>query len=62
MKKTYSVAIDTVPLPEKPKDRIELVMKSITPVINEIISDAMNVAIGTWPTPEIPFKRKKKRF
>lgn len=59
MRKSYSVAIDTVPLPEKPKDIIELVMKSITPVINEIISDAMNVAIGTWPTPEIPFKEKR---
>ena len=52
--KTYNVAIDTVPMPEKPKDRIELVMKSITPVINQIVRDAMSVAIGTWPTPEIP--------
>ena len=54
--KNYNVAIDTVPLPEKPSDRIELVMKSITPVINQIIRDAMSVAIGTWPTPEIPHK------
>lgn len=52
--KNYTVAIDTVPLPEKPSDRIELVMKSISPVINQIIRDAMRVAIGTWPTPEKP--------
>ncbi len=52
--KNYNVAIDTVPLPEYPSDRIELVMDSITPVINQIIRDAMNVAIGTWPTPEKP--------
>ena len=50
--KKYRVAIDTVPLPEKPADRIELVMKSITPVIDQIVRDAMSVAIGTWPTPE----------
>ena len=59
--KKYSVAIDTVPLPEKPADRIELVMKSITPVIDEIVRDAMKVAIGTWPTPDrpkIPFPEK----
>ena len=55
-KKNYSVAIDTVPLPEKPSDRIELVMESITPVIDQIIRDAMSVAIGTWPTPEKPIK------
>lgn len=52
--KNYSVAIDTVPMPEKPSDRIELVMKSIIPVINQIVRDAMSVAIGTWPTPEKP--------
>ena len=59
--KQYNVAIDTVPLPEKPSDRMELVMTSITPVINQIIRDAMNVAIGTWPTPEkprVPFIKK----
>ena len=54
--KTYSVAIDTVPMPEKPADRLELIMKNISPVINEIVWDAMSVAIGTWPTPEIPKK------
>ena len=48
----YSVAIDPVPLPEKPSDRIDLVMKSITPVIDRIIRDAISVAVGTWPTPE----------
>lgn len=51
-RKNYSVAIDTVPMPEHPADRIELVMKSISPVINQIVRDAMSVAIGTWPTPE----------
>ena len=55
-KKTYSVAIDTVPLPEKPAERMELVIKAITPVINQIIRDAMSVAIGSWPTPEEPIK------
>lgn len=54
--KNYRVAIDTVPLPEKPADRIKLVMKSITPVISQIVRDAMSVAIGTWPTPEKPKK------
>lgn len=58
-KKNYSVAIDTVPLPEKPAERIEVVMRSITPVINQIINDAMTVAIGTWPTPEHPFEFKR---
>jgi len=53
-KKNYSVAIDTVPLPEKPAERIEVVMKSFAPVINQMIRDAMNVAVGTWPTPERP--------
>ena len=33
-KKQYSVAIDTVPLPERPEERIQLVMKEFTPVIN----------------------------
>jgi hypothetical protein len=53
-KKQYSVAIDTLPLPERPEEHIQLVMKEFTPVINQIIADAMSVAIGTWPTPEIP--------
>lgn len=52
--KNYSVAIDTVPLPEEPAERIDVVMKSFGPVINQMIRDAMNVAIGTWPTPERP--------
>ena len=55
-KKEYSVAIDTVPLPERPEKRIQLVMEKFTPVINQIIADAMSVAIGTWPTPETPKK------
>lgn len=50
--KQYSVMIDTVPLPEKPEERIDLVMNVIAPVINQIILDAMSVAVGTWPTPE----------
>ena len=54
-KKQYNVAIDTVPLPERPEDRIQLVMKEIAPVTNQIIADAMLVAIGTWPTPEKTF-------
>lgn len=51
-KKDYTVAIDSVPLPEKPEERIHVILESITPVINQIVSDAMNVAIGTWPTLE----------
>ncbi len=54
--KKYSVAIDTVPLPENPNKRIQLIMKIVTPVINQIITDAMSIAIGTWPTPEISKK------
>ena len=54
--KQYSVAINTVPLPENPEERIQLVVDHITPVINQIVSDAMTVAIGTWPTPEKPRK------
>ena len=57
-RKNYQVAIDSVPLPEKPQERINIVLKSITPVINQIVSDAMTVAIGTWSTPEVPLKRK----
>ena len=55
-RKRYSVAIDTVPLPDKPGERIELVMKAVAPIINQIVADAMTVAIGTWPTPETPRK------
>jgi hypothetical protein len=51
-KKQYSVSIDTVPFPERPDDRIQIIMKAFAPVINQIIEDAMSVAIGTWPTPE----------
>jgi len=45
-KKQYSVAIDTVPLPEHPNDRIQLIMKQVAPVINQIVTDAMTLAIG----------------
>jgi len=55
-RKQYTVAIDTVPLPENPEERIQLVMNKVAPVINQIIADAMSVAIGTWPTPEVPRK------
>jgi len=48
--KQYSVMIDTVPLPDKPEERVQL-------VVNQIVSDAMTVAIGTWPTPDRPIKR-----
>ena len=54
--KQYSVAIDTVPLPERQEDRIQIVVDQITPVTNQIVRDAMTVAIGTWPTPERPGK------
>lgn len=50
--KQYSVAIDTVPMPESPEARVRLVVDQVSPVINQIIRDAMTVAIGTWPTPE----------
>ena len=56
--KQYSVAIDTVPLPEKPEERVRMVIDQITPIINEIVTDAMTVAIGTWPTPEKPMKNQ----
>jgi hypothetical protein len=52
--KDYRVQIDTVPLPEEPAERIEVVFRSVTPVINQIMRDAMWLAIGTWPTPEEP--------
>lgn len=52
--KSYSVAIDTVPLPEKPAERIDAVMKSFGPVINQMIQDAMILATGSWPKPERP--------
>jgi len=52
--KNYSVAIDTVPLPEEPAERIEVAMKSFGPVLLELLRDAMSVAIGSWPTPERP--------
>ncbi len=55
--KKYTVAIDTVPLPDKPAKRIQLVVNQISPVIVQIMTDAMTVAIGTWPTPEKPRKR-----
>lgn len=50
--KKYTVAIDTVPLPEDQAERIELVMKSFGPILLKMIRDAISVAIGTWPTPE----------
>jgi len=52
--KKYNVSIDTVPLPERPEDRVQYLVDEITPVINQIVKDAMTVAIGTWPTPEKP--------
>ncbi len=53
-RKHYTVMIDTVPLPERPEERMQVVMEGIMPAITEIVIDAMTVAIGTWPTPEIP--------
>lgn len=52
--KSYSVAIDTVPLPEEPAERVDLAVRSFGPVLLDMIRDAMSVAIGTWPTPEEP--------
>ena len=51
-KKQYSLAIDTGPWPENPDERVRLAVEQVSPVINQIIKDAMTVAIGTWPTPE----------
>lgn len=53
-RKQYSVTIDTVPLPENPEERVRRAVDQISPVINQIIRDAVTVAIGTWPTPEKP--------
>jgi hypothetical protein len=53
-RKHYTVMIDTVPLPERPAERADLALKAIMPVINQIVADAMTVAIGTWPTPTLP--------
>ena len=55
--KQYTVTIaTTIPIPDHPEERVKLVMSKITPVINQIVEDAMTVAIGTWPTPEKPEK------
>ena len=54
IEKQYSVAIDTVPLPEKPAERIEVIREGFEPVIMELVRDMMYLAIGTWPTPERP--------
>ena len=50
--KTYSVAIDTVPLPEEPAQRVQIAIDSFGPVFLQMMRDMMSVAIGTWPTPE----------
>jgi hypothetical protein len=55
-KKIYSVAIDPVPLPEEPAERIEMAVESFGPVLIQMFRDAMSVAVGTWPTPEEPDK------
>ena len=55
--KQYNVAFDMTPLPENPDERIQLVIDQVTPVINQMITDAMTVAIDTWPTPEKPQKQ-----
>lgn len=51
-KKQYIVAIDTVPVADITAERVQIVVDQIMPVINQIVTDAMTVAIGTWPTPE----------
>jgi hypothetical protein len=53
-RKDYRVAIDTVPLPERREERVKAILEIITPVIDQIVIDAMTVAIGTWPTPDEP--------
>ena len=53
----YRVAIDTVPLPEEPVERLEVIMRGVVPVFNQIVNDAMMLAIGTWPTPQEPGER-----
>lgn len=57
--KQYNVVFTTIPIPDSPAARIQLVINGIAPVINQIITDAMTVAIGTWPTPEKPRKKLK---
>lgn len=52
IEKSYSVAIDTVPLPEKPVERVAVIADSFGPVLLEILKDVLYIAIGTWPTPE----------
>ena len=52
--KTYSVSIDTVPLPEEPAERVDLALKAFGPVLLQMIRDAMSVAVGAWPTREMP--------
>ena len=58
--KQYSIAIDTVPLPENPLERTAVLMKQVNPLINEILTDVMSVAIGSWPTPEKPKQHQLK--
>ena len=55
-KKQYTVAIYTVPLPDRPAERAQLVFDAITPVINQIIKDAMALTIGTLQAPITPRK------
>jgi len=50
--KKYSVAIDTVPLPEEPAERIDVALNSYGPVILQIVRDMMNVALGKLPINE----------
>ena len=56
--KSYRVFINTGVLPENQEERVKLISKSITPVINQIINDGMSIAIGTWPTPERPITKQ----
>ena len=47
MSATVSMAIDTVPLPEKPT--------STYSTYNQVkIGSSDSIMIGTWPTPELP--------
>ena len=40
-RKQYSGAIDTIPLPENLEEHIQLVMKKVAPVVDQIIADDM---------------------
>ncbi len=52
--KIYNVTIATVPFPREPVERHQAVVDIFGPVINQMVKDALSVAVGTWPGPEDP--------